>query len=255
MLRLDKFLVSKGYFPSREKAQQSIKQGKVLVDGNQKSSSFLVKGDETIQVNDVCNYVSRGGYKLLGAVKEFNINLKNRIVLDIGASTGGFTQVCLEYGAQKVYALDVGTNQLASLIKNNKNVIDLSKTDFRKLDKLSDVNFIVSDVSFISLKHIVPKIVSDYGNVEMVVLFKPQFECGEIEAKKHNGVVRDKKLHVKLLNEFIDFLSNYKISVSGLTFSSVLGKNGNIEYLFYLNGSQKKSFIVENIVEFAFNYL
>lgn len=255
MLRLDKFLVMKGYFPSREKAQTAIKDGGVFVDGKVRDCAFSVHGDEQIEVKNASRYVSRGAYKLLGAVDEFKLDLKDKIVLDIGASTGGFTQVALEEGAQKVYALDVGSNQLAREIKSNDRVVDLSQTDFRIAQKFEDVNFIVSDLSFISLRYIIPKIVEEYAGVEMVMLFKPQFECGPVIAKRGSGVVRDSKLHIKLLEDFVEYLTFFKIEVSGIVHSPITGKTGNIEYLLHLNGGKRKNLNIKKIVQTAFSRL
>lgn len=245
----------KGYFSSREKAQAAIKEGGVFVDGKARDCAFAVSGEEQIEIQNVCKYVSRGAYKLLGAVAFFKLDLKNKVVLDIGASTGGFTQVALEEGAQKVYALDVGTDQLAPEIKSNEHVVDISKTDFRIAPKFDDVNFIVSDLSFISLRYIIPKIVEQYSGVEMAILFKPQFECGPAIAKRGGGVVRDSKLHIKLLEDFVEYLRFFRIDVSGITHSPITGKTGNIEYLLHLNGGKDRQINVKKIVREAFSHL
>lgn len=245
----------KGYFPSREKAQVAIKDGGVFVDGKARDCAYSVSGEEQIEIKNASKYVSRGAYKLLGAIAEFKLDFKDKIVLDIGASTGGFTQVALEAGAQKVYAIDVGAGQLAPEIKSDPRVIDISKTDFRFAPKYDDVSFIVSDLSFISLRYIIPKIVEQYSGVEMAILFKPQFECGPAIAKRGGGVVRDRKLHTKLLEDFVEYLKFFKIDVSGIAHSPITGKTGNIEYLLHLNGGKNKSVNVKKIVEQAFSRL
>lgn len=255
MFRLDKFLVMKGYFISREKAQTAIKEGGVFVDGKVRNCAFAVSGEEMIEVKNASKYVSRGAYKLRGAIEEFKLQLRDKIVLDIGASTGGFTQVALEEGAKKVYALDVGTNQLAAQIKSDSRVIDISKTDFRLAPQFEEVNFIVSDLSFISLRYIIPKIVEQYKGVEMAILFKPQFECGPAIAKRGGGVVRDSKLHIRLLEDFVDYLSFFKIQVSGIAHSPITGKTGNIEYLMHLNGGKSKNINIKKVVLEAFSQL
>ena len=256
MQRLDKFLLENKFFSSREKAKSAIIEGKVFVDGKIKAPSYQVSGDEKIEIKTSENYVSRGAYKLLRAIDMFGVSLKNLIVLDIGASTGGFSQVALENGAKKVYALDVGTNQLDEKIKANPNVVDLSGCDFRGSPKIDDVDFIVSDLSFISLKLIIPEIIKRYGkNIPMILLFKPQFECGREVAKTKNGVIKDKKIHKKILFEFVEFLKNLNLNISGFTFSSITGKNGNIEYLFYLNGERQFSFNIEEVCDRAFDTL
>ena len=256
MQRLDKFLLENKFFSSREKAKSAIIEGKVFVDGKIKAPSYQVSGDEKIEIKTSENYVSRGAYKLLRAIDMFGVSLKNLIVLDIGASTGGFTQVALENGAKKVYALDVGTNQLDEKIKANPNVVDLSGCDFRGSPKIDDVDFIVSDLSFISLKLIIPEIIKRYGkNIPMILLFKPQFECGREIAKMKNGVIKDIKVHKKLLSEFADYLKSFGIKISGIIYSPITGKNGNVEYLFYLNGDKFFAFDTEKLCECAFKHL
>ena len=256
MQRLDKYLLENKIFSSREKAKSAIIEGKVFVDGKIRAPSYQVSGDEKIEIKTSENYVSRGAYKLLRAIDMFGVSLKNLIVLDIGASTGGFTQVALENGAKKVYALDVGTNQLDQKIKANPKVVDLSGCDFRGSPKIDDVDFIVSDLSFISLKLIIPEIIKRYGkNIPMILLFKPQFECGREVAKTKNGVIKDKKIHKKILFEFVEFLKNLNLNISGFTFSSITGKNGNIEYLFYLNGERQFPFNIEEVCDRAFDTL
>ncbi len=203
-------------------------------------------------------YVSRGAYKLLGAIEKFGIDLNGKVVLDIGASTGGFSEVCLENGAKKVYALDVGKSQLDKKLKLDKRVVDIENTDFREVSKevFQDVDFITGDLSFISLRHIFPKIVEIFGaSKEICMLFKPQFECGKEFAKKFKGVVLDKKLHKNLLEEFCLYLKGLGFKISGLCYSSIQGKEGNIEYLFYLNGEQNFDGNVSKVVDEAFEIL
>lgn len=255
-MRLDKFLADKKIFASREKAQTAIKEGQVFVDGKiVKDCAYLVGENSEIRLENSHNYVSRGAHKLAGAIKSFNLDFNGKIVLDIGASTGGFTQVALDNGAKKVYALDVGSGQLADVLKQDSRVEDLSHTDFRTSQKLEDVNFIVSDLSFISLRHIIPKMIESYNGVEAMLLFKPQFECGPIVAKKYNGVIKDRKIHQKLLDDFTQYLTFFHIKISGLTNSPITGKSGNIEYLFHLNGEKSSVFDVKKIVESAFSAL
>lgn len=244
------------FFVSREKAKSAILEGRVFVDGKLRQPSFQVTGNEKIEVKGFEDYVSRGAYKLLKAIEIFDIDLKNLTVLDIGASTGGFTQVALENGAKKIYALDVGTSQLDERLKSNLKVVDLSNCDFRSSIKIEGIDFIVSDLSFISLKLIIPEIIKRYGtNIPMVLLFKPQFECGREIAKMKNGVIKDIKVHKKLLSEFADYLKSFGIKISGITYSPITGKNGNVEYLFYLNGDKFFAFDTEKLCECAFKHL
>lgn len=254
-MRLDKFLVENGWFASREKAQQALKDKRVFVDGKCVEKSSFEINDEKVEIKSQEDFVSRGAYKLLGAVQNFGLKFEGKTVLDIGASTGGFTQVCLNLGAKKVYALDVGHGQLNPQIALDERVVSMEGLDFRQAQKLEDVNSIVSDISFISLTHILPILSRDYPQVEMVLLFKPQFECGERLAKKFNGVVLDAKLHTRLLNDFLDCLKVYNLRLSGLCYSPVCGKEGNIEYLVYINGASNQSVSVDSIVSEAFKKL
>ena len=178
--RLDIILQEKNLYPSREKAKEAIKLGRVKVNGD----VFLTPSaqvDENMEISTLpFEFVSRGGFKLQKALEEFNINLKDKIVLDIGASTGGFTDVCLKNGAKKVYAVDTGMGQLADSIKNNASVVNLEKTNYLTLphEKFKDVNFVVIDVSFVSLTKFAEKLTNDFDSIEIVALIKPQFECG-----------------------------------------------------------------------------
>ena len=257
MTRLDVYLGEKE-FSSREKAKTAILEGKVLVNGTPiKRPSFLLEGNELITV-EKDDFVSRGGYKIKTAYERFEFDYANRTVLDIGASTGGFTQFALNNGATKVYALDVGRGELDKKLRFDSRVVCMEGIDFRRLEKgtLTDVNLIIGDLSFISLKHILPKIIENFGkNIEIVMLFKPQFECGKEIAKKYKGVINDKRLHKKLLKEFVEYINGFGFCFCNLTFSNIRGKEGNIEYLFHLNGRKPKSFDVEKIVDSAFENL
>ncbi len=256
MERLDIALVKLGYFSSREKAQECIKKGEIYVNGKAvKKPSFLVSEGDKVENNCKEEYVSRGAYKLKGADEKFKLDFVDKVVLDIGASTGGFTQYALLKGAKKVYSVDVGRGELSPVLQVDGRVTNIEGQDFRTLDKniCPDVNMIIGDVSFISLKHIFPKIVEMYGEkIEVVMLFKPQFECGKEAAKKYKGVVLDKKLHIKLLEDFLVYLTTFGFKVCGLTVSSIRGKEGNIEYLFHLNGANCQEINIEKIVNTAF---
>ena len=254
-IRLDVFLVNKKYFSSREKAQNAIANGAVFVNGKvcNKASSKISENDK-IEVKEGDGFVSRGAYKLLKAKETFKIDFFDKIVLDIGASTGGFTQVALENGAKKVYALDVGSGELDKSLLADDRVVNLENTDFRQatVDLIGDAEIVIGDISFISLRHIFPKIIEILGqNVQIFMLFKPQFECGKEIAKKFKGVVADKKIHISLLRGFVLYLKGIGFEVCDLTFSPVKGKAGNIEYLFAINGN-KKTFDVSKVVEEAF---
>jgi len=258
--RLDQFLVMKGLQESRERAKRAILEGQVFV--NEKvvnTPSCKINGDEKITFGaNVLKYVSRGALKLAKAKDVFKIDFKNRVVLDLGSSTGGFTEVALENGAKKVFALDVGTNILHQRLRENEKVVVMGNTDFRFVEgeKIEEANLIVTDVSFISLRLIFPKIIEIFGKgIEIVALFKPQFECGEALAKKYNGVIRNSKIHKSLLNDFTEYIGNFGLIITGLDYSPITGKEGNIEYLFHINGGVKKSFNVDKTIEEAFNAL
>lgn len=238
--RLDVLLVSRGLFESREKARSSIMAGVVFVAGNKEDKPGL-KVDiecEILIKENVHPYVSRGGLKLEKAIKEFNIDLKGKTAMDIGASTGGFTDCMLKNGATKVFAVDVGYGQLAWELRNDERVVCMERTNIRyvepkQLDTL--VDFASVDVSFISLKKVIPvaiKLMNDEG--ELMCLIKPQFEAGRDKVGKH-GVVRDSKVHEDVIKDIITFVLEIGLKVRGLDFSPIKGPEGNIEYLIYLS--------------------
>ena len=253
--RLDIYLTENYHLQSRNKAQTLIKKGNVLVNGKVSTKVGECVGDnDKVEIIDLDDYVSRGAYKLVKAIEVFAIDFADKIVLDMGASTGGFTQVCLENGAKKVYAVDVGKGELHSSLATNRRVVNMEGVDIRNLtiEDVNDVEIIVGDLSFISLKHILPKINSLLGKIECILLFKPQFECGKTLAKKSRGVVKDKKVHKELLKQCLEELNLYSYKLSGLTSSPIKGKEGNIEYLIYLNGKEDLKADVDKIVENTF---
>ena len=253
-VRLDQFLVARGDCSSRERAVQAIKSGRVLVEGKVVSKpSFLVEGEE-VAILPADEYVSRGAFKIKKAFEKFGLSFEEKVLVDIGASTGGFTDFALKNGAKKVYAIDVGKGELAPSFRQDERVVNLEGQDFRLIDKnlCKDANMIIGDLSFISLRHILPKVVELFGkDIEICMLFKPQFECGKEIAKKCKGVIKDKALHKRLLKEFCGYVLGLGLKISALTFSPIKGKSGNIEYLFHING-QNKSFDIDKIVDEAF---
>ena len=252
--RID-ILVSEKFNMTRSKAQQVIERGFVKIEVEiVTKSSMLIEENVNIALLEREQYVSRGAYKLLKGLKFFNVSLKDKVVLDMGASTGGFCQVALENGAKKVYAVDVGQNVLDESLKNNPRVVSYENKDVRTIQKeeVEGCNFITGDLSFISLKLVLPSINTILQDTEMILLFKPQFECGAKIAKKYKGVIKDKLVHINLLKEFVSFLKEMKIKVCNLTFSPIKGKSGNIEYLFYLNGKNEEDFDITKVVEEAF---
>lgn len=238
--RLDIILAELGYAPSREKAKSLIKSGKVYVNGQkeEKAGAFFEKDSILLQVREAGQkYVGRGGYKLEKALEEWDIDLTGQICMDIGASTGGFTDCMLQHGAAKVYAVDTGRGQLAEKLREDARVICMEQTNFRymvKDDIEEELDFASVDVSFISLtKILVPagKLLKTGGG--MVCLIKPQFEAGRENVGKR-GVVRKPEIHRRVLSELIDYAGTVGFSVLHLDYSPFKGAEGNIEYLMQL---------------------
>lgn len=233
-MRLDQFLFEKGYFETRNKAKAAITEGHVLVNSKPiLKPSFEILGDEAIELQDVCPYVSRGGYKLEGAIKAFNLDFKDKVVLDIGASTGGFTDCAIQNGARLVYSVDVGTNQLHESLKNNNKIISMENTNILDLEPNTldpKPNIIVMDVSFVSIEYLMPgisKFILD--DTIFVCLIKPQFEVGNIKMK--NGIVKDKNIHIKVINNVRLDLNKYNLDIFKLITSPIKGSSGNKEFL------------------------
>ena len=236
--------------------------GEVFVDGRifDKPGMPVSEDTDIIIKNDTCPYVSRGGLKLEKALKEFNINLEGQICLDIGASTGGFTDCMLQNGAYKVYAFDVGYGQLDYKLREDSRVVNIERCNFRYFDNYdSDGNPIVIgatfssiDVSFISLKHIFPvcaKLLEDNYDSYVVSLVKPQFEAGREQVGK-KGIVKDPKVHIEVIENVISYAEDSRLYPIGLSYSPITGAKGNIEYLLYLSnnhGLNKNSDLMYNI--------
>ena len=240
--RLDVLVFEKGLCESREKAKAVIMAGLVYVN-NQKADKCGSTYEEDVNLEirgPALKYVSRGGLKLEKAMEVFPINLQGVVSMDIGASTGGFTDCMLQNGASKIYSIDVGYGQLAWKLRNDERVINMERTNFRKVtpDMIADpIDFFSVDVSFISLKLILPVVrplLSDAG--EGVCLIKPQFEAGREKVGK-KGVVRDKNVHAEVIETIKNFALETGFDVLGLDFSPVKGPEGNIEYLMHIRKS------------------
>jgi len=253
--RLDVLLVNGGFAPSREKAKVIIMSGKVFVNGQRedKAGSTFDPEKITIEVKgSALKYVSRGGLKLEKALQNFPLTVDGKICMDIGASTGGFTDCMLQNGAKKVYSVDVGHGQLDWKLRNDERVVCMEKTNFRYMQPqdISDVlDFASVDVSFISLtKILLParRLLSDDG--EMVCLIKPQFEAGRDKVGK-KGVVRDKKVHEEVIRKILVFAEIAGFAVLDLSFSPIKGPEGNIEYLIYIKKDVSKSELVAELTE------
>ncbi|QXM06030.1 TlyA family RNA methyltransferase [Crassaminicella indica] len=253
--RLDILLVEKGFFDSREKAKKNIMAGIVFVDNQRVDKpGTKVNLDAKIEIKGkVMPYVSRGGLKLEKAIKEFNIDLNNKKALDIGASTGGFTDCMLINGAKKVFSIDVGYGQLAWKLRQDERVISMERTNIRyvtKEDINEEIDFASIDVSFISLKLVLPVVkglIKENG--EIVCLIKPQFEAGREKVGK-KGVVRDIKVHKEVIYHVLSFALDIGFTLEGLSFSPIKGPEGNIEYLAYLiNKKMNNKIDLESIIQ------
>ncbi len=264
--RLDVILVNRGLAQSREKAKALIMSGNVFVKGvreDKAGSSFDEDTEDIIIKENPLKYVSRGGLKLEKAISEFYVNLEGRICMDIGSSTGGFTDCMLQNGAKKVYSVDVGHGQLAWKLRNDERVVCMEKTNFRYItpDMIADpIEFASADVSFISLDKILPAaypLLSEHA--EMVCLIKPQFEAGRQQVGK-KGVVRDRNVHEEVIARIIDVADECGFAPRMLSYSPIKGPEGNIEYLVLLekNGESKAETLKESIkitVDTAFERL
>lgn len=241
MTRLDLALFDKGLSKSRSHAKEVILKGNVLVnDRTVLKPSFEINDDDEIKVLNPDNYVGRGAYKLLQAFTDFKIDVMDKVVMDIGASTGGFTQVLLEKGAKKVYSIDVGHDQLDAIIKNDSRVVAMEDTDIRSIkpcDIPDVIEFITCDVSFISLKKIAKEI-GDFMPVgsKAIFLIKPQFEAGRENIAK-NGIVRNDEIRMKSVKNTEAFINGQGIRTLDIEECLTRGKEGNVEFLLYAEKS------------------
>jgi 23S rRNA (cytidine1920-2'-O)/16S rRNA (cytidine1409-2'-O)-methyltransferase len=251
--RLDILLVKKGFFPSRQRAQAAIMAGLVLVNGEkiEKAGTRVEQGVTIRILGQEHPYVSRGGLKLEKALKTFAIVLAGKIVMDVGASTGGFTDCALQHGARKVYAVDVGWSQLAWCLRQDSRVIVLERTNIRYLQKETIpelVDFACIDVSFISLEKVLPK-VGEFliPRGEVVALVKPQFEAGPEKVGK-KGVVRNPAVQEEVLTKITQSARRLGFGIMGLTFSPISGAQGNKEYLLYLLKGEEEELPLEEMI-------
>jgi len=260
--RLDILLVEKGIFPTREKAKSAIMAGEVLVEGERvNKSGQRIKAESNISViKKETAYVSRGGEKLEKAIKVFNINVKGKRVIDVGASTGGFTDCLLKFGAKKIYCIDVGYGQLAWKLQKDSRVVVIDRTNIRYLnaDKFDDLFELATiDVSFISLDKVLPAVYNLIGERgEVVALIKPQFEAGR-EFIQKGGLVKKAEVHQVVIERVGEKAQKIGFGIQDLTFSPLKKASGNIEYLICLvknSGKDKMNNfpqIVEEVVKKA----
>jgi len=262
--RLDAELVARGIIQSREQAKAAIMAGQVYVN-NQKAD----KAGESVSPEDKIEfrgeklaYVSRGGLKLEKAMELYGFKLDNKICMDVGASTGGFTDCMLQKGATKVYSIDVGYGQLAWKLRQDERVVNLERTNVRYItnEQVPDiVDFVSIDVSFISLGLVIPVLVPFLSDEAMMVcLVKPQFEAGKDKVGKH-GVVRDPATHIEVLERAVGFAKNAGFGIVGLEFSPIKGPQGNIEYLMVLTRKEPELSVtseeIKTLVESSHNEL
>ncbi|MBQ5933163.1 MAG: TlyA family RNA methyltransferase [Lachnospiraceae bacterium] len=265
--RLDIYLVENMGIKSRSKAQELIRGGFVTCNGKKASKTGLFvseKDDIKIAENDVLKYVSRGGLKLEKAIKEFDIDMNGLTVLDIGSSTGGFTDCALKHGARKVVAVDVGTDIMDTELRKDPRVELHENTDIRDFDidgaGYADISLCVCDASFISLPIALSRLGASKKEFKLVTLIKPQFECGQKTAAKYKGVITDRQVHKDVLTHVLDEMKGLGFSLQRLTFSPITGGDGNIEYLaLFTHGCVTENILtinetsIEKLIEEAFN--
>lgn len=236
--RLDVLVHERGLAPSREMARRYIMAGEVRVDGEIRTKAGMkISVDCEIQVKQLQKYVSRGGYKLETALNAFPIDVAGKICADVGASTGGFTDLLLQHNAARVYAIDVGYGQIAMKLRNDKRVVNMERTNARHLESLDElVSLVVIDASFISLKLLLPTIRNWLTpQADVIPLIKPQFEAGKKEVSRGSGVIKDLDVHREVLQETLDSFHEMGYKVHGLVRSDITGPKGNIEFLTWLS--------------------
>ena len=237
-IRIDRLLVERGLVESRERGQAIIIAGQVLVNGQkQDKAGGLVPEDAEIRIlGEVLPYVSRGGLKLEAALREFKVSVEGKIALDVGASTGGFTDCLLQHGCNKVYAVDVGYGQMAWKIRQDPRVVVIERTNIRTIEPSlipGPVAIVVIDASFISLEKVIPSIMQFLGpESELIALIKPQFEVGKGQVGK-GGIVRDEGLRIAVVERVKVFFDETGLNVIGVIQSPITGQDGNVEFLIY----------------------
>lgn len=256
MTRIDIELVKRGIFETRNKAQNEIKN-KIVYCNNVciTKPAFDVTDTDIIEIKgEKLKYVSRGGLKLEKAIKEFNIDLNDKILIDIGSSTGGFSDCAIQNGIKKVYAIDVGTDQFDKNLRLNNKINLYENTDFRNIDNniINDANITSIDVSFISVTKLTSKLKELTNLSEIICLIKPQFECGKEVSDKYRGVPLNKEVHKSVIERVIKSFKDNNYYINSLTSSPIKGGNGNIEYLAYFKRDNEKNIDIEKVINEAF---
>ncbi len=237
-VRLDRLILDRGFVESREKGQAIILAGNVLVNGQKvEKAGALVAEDSDIRIlGEPMPYVSRGGLKLEAALREFKVDVSGKTALDVGASTGGFTECLLQRGCRKVYAVDVGYGQLAWKLRQDPRVISIERTNIREIEPAlipEPIDIAVIDASFISLEKVIPSVLKFlFANAEIVALIKPQFEVGKGRVGK-GGIVRDEAARTAVVEKVKAFFHELGLDVKGLMRSPITGQDGNVEFLIY----------------------
>ena len=256
MTRIDIELVKRGIFETRNKAQNEIKN-KIVYCNNIciTKPAFDVTDTDIIEIKgEKLKYVSRGGLKLEKAIKEFNIDLNDKILIDIGSSTGGFSDCAIQNGIKKVYAIDVGTDQFDKNLRLNNKINLYENTDFRSVDNsiINDANIASIDVSFISVTKLTNKLKELTNLKEIICLIKPQFECGKETSDKYKGVPLNKEVHESVIKNVIKSFKENNYYINNITSSPIKGGNGNIEYLAYFTKNNESKIDIQKIINEAF---
>ena len=259
MNRLDKEIVSRNLAPTRAKAQELIKSGNIKINGKviTKASSDISPTDilEIID-NSTLKYVSRAGLKLEKAINVFNIKLQGKNIMDIGSSTGGFSDCALQNGANHIIAVDVGTDLMHPSLRNHPKIELYEQTNIKDLpnDKFKNIDYITIDVSFVSLSKIFEKIFSTQTKCDIIALIKPQFECGKVIADKYKGVILNPKIHLDIINNVVDMANSYGFNLLNLDYSPIKGGDGNIEYISHFSTQNRNLKVnIKKVVDNAFN--
>lgn len=260
MNRLDKELVERNLVPTRSKAQELIKSGNIKLNGKIVTKSSLdISNEDIIEIVNFATlkYVSRAGLKLEKAIDVFNLDLDNKVVMDIGSSTGGFTDCALQHGASKVIAVDVGTNLMHESLRQNPKVELFEQTNIKDLpsEKFESLDYITIDVSFVSLSKIFKKLSSEQTSANIIALIKPQFECGKAIADKFKGVILSPTVHQQVIENVIVMANAYGFNIQNLDYSPITGGDGNIEYIsiFNTSSSKHKNININQIITSAFS--
>ena len=257
--RIDKEIVNRKLVASRSKVQELISNGFVECNGKIiKKPSFQVNESDEIKIleNETLKYVSRGGLKLEKAINKFKIDMNNKVIMDIGSSTGGFTDCALQHGAKKVIAIDVGTDVMDKSLRLDNRIELHEKTNIKNLEHkyFENIDIITTDVSFISIKKIIDKIYQEQIKVDLICLIKPQFECGKELADKYKGIILNKSIHISIIKDIINYFKQKDFYIKELDSSQIRGGDGNIEYVSYFSNKDNdiKSINIEEIVKKAF---